>query len=73
MNKITLRMARERAGFTVEEVAKVCGVSVEEIKKYETDSRGLPFQLARMMKRLYGIKLEQIYIGLESEYVKNVA
>jgi transcriptional regulator with XRE-family HTH domain len=69
MFKITLRMARELAGYTVEEVAGICGVSVDDVKMYESDTRVLPFELARVMKRLYHIKLEQIYIGLELEYV----
>lgn len=71
MFKITLRMAREMAGYTVEEVAGICRVTVEDIKRHEADTREMPFGLARVMKRLYHIKIEQIYLGLETEYSKN--
>ena len=66
-------MAREMRGYTVEEAAERCGVTVGDMKGYEADTRRMPFDIAKILKRLYHIKLEQIYLGLELEYVANVA
>lgn len=71
MFKITLRMARELSELSVEEVAVVYGITVEDVKRYEKDTREMPFDLAKKAKRLFHINIGQIYLGLESEYIKN--
>lgn len=71
MFKISLRAARELSGYTVEEVAVICGITVEDVKGYEKDTREMPFDLARKVKRLFHINIEQIHLGLESEYTNN--
>ena len=71
MFRISLRAARELSEYTVDEVAVICGITVEDVKRYEEDTRKMPFDLAKKAKRLFRIKIEQIYVGLESEYVKN--
>ena len=71
MFKITLRTARELSGYSMEEVAGFCGVTVEDVKRYENDTRKMPFDLAKKAKRLFHINIEQIYLGLESECANN--
>ena len=68
MFQITLRMARELSELSVEEVAVIYGITVEDVKRYEKDTRKMPFDLAKKAKRLFHINIEQIYLGLESEY-----
>ena len=69
--QFTLRMARESNGYTLEEVASRCGIPVGDIARYELDARGTPFDVAKKLKRLYCIELGQIFVGLESEFLKN--
>ncbi|KLU67824.1 hypothetical protein DEAC_c02310 [Desulfosporosinus acididurans] len=71
MFTITLRSARELRGFSIKEVAVYCAITEEDVKKYESDTRCIPFTVAKKMKRLFHIKLEQVFIGLESDYDKN--
>jgi len=68
MFKITLGMARKLSELSVEEVAGYCGITAEDVKRYEKDTRKMPFDLAKKAKRLFHINIEQIYLGLESEY-----
>ncbi|WP_135549016.1 helix-turn-helix domain-containing protein [Desulfosporosinus fructosivorans] len=71
MAQVTLRSAREMNGYSMEDIAVVCGITVEDVKMYEEDTRKMPFDLAKKAKRLFRINIEQIFVGLESEYVKN--
>ena len=71
MFKISLKTARELSGYTVEDIAVIYGITVEDVKKYENDTRKMPFDLAKKAKRLFHIDIGQIYLGLESEYTKN--
>ena len=71
MFKISLKAARELSGYTIEDIAMICGIAVEDVKRYENDTREMPFDLAKKAKRLFHINIGQIYIGPESEYEKN--
>ena len=71
MFKISLKAARELSRYTVEEVAVICGITAGDIKRYEKDTREMPFDLAKKVKWLFHINIEQIYLGLESEYTNN--
>jgi transcriptional regulator with XRE-family HTH domain len=71
MFKISLRAARELSGYTTKDIAVICGIAVEDVKRYEEDTRKMPFDLAKKAKRLFHINIGQIYLGLESEYIKN--
>lgn len=72
MFTITLKEARESKGYSIEEIAVACGVSIEDIKHYERDTRKMPFNLARKLKRLLHINICQIHIGLESDYAPKI-
>ena len=60
MEKITLRMAREMRGYTVEEVAKKCGVGVSKITQIEENPKKLRASMALKFRMLYEIPLDYI-------------
>ena len=67
MFKITLRAARESCGYTVEEVARHCGVSVKIICEVELDSSEIAYSLLFKIIDLYNIAPDHAYLGLESD------
>lgn len=70
--QITLRAARISCGYTVKEVAQVCGVSSSTISKYERNSGNLPLNLMLKLRKLYNnVSLDLIYYGTESECHKH--
>jgi len=58
MNKITLRMAREAKGYTVEEIAKHCDVSVERMKNLEDNPKCLKASILFKLRCLYNIPVD---------------
>lgn len=68
MFQITLRMAREAYGSSIEEVARCCGVSIEDLEKYEKDSSDMPISIGKKIRTLYDVPLNLIFIGPESCY-----
>ncbi|MFZ3132727.1 MAG: helix-turn-helix transcriptional regulator [Desulfosporosinus sp.] len=62
MDKITLKAAREMAGYTVEEAAKWCDVSIAQMETYENKPGEIPKTIACKIKRLYNILLESLEI-----------
>lgn len=62
-DSLTLLTARELRGYTIDEVALACGVTREDMRRYEINTGEMPFSIARKIKRLFGIKIEQIIIG----------
>lgn len=67
MFQFTLRATRILSGFTVEEVATACGVTVRKIKLYEKDSGRMPRSIAAQIVRLYRISYDYIYFGKEKD------
>lgn len=63
MLKITLRVARESCGYTVEEVSEYCLVPVAIYHVYEKDPGVIPKNIACKIKKLFGIMLEAIDIN----------
>lgn len=53
MFQITLKAARELSGYTLEEVAEYCGVTVDELNKIEKDSNFLTVNIMLKIKKLY--------------------
>ncbi len=68
--KLSLRIVRVCFGYTVEEVAEYCGVSVKSLEAYEMDSGKMPINTALKVKKLYATPLDSIFIGPESECFK---
>jgi len=67
---ITLHDARILSGFTLMDAAIACDITPIKFLEYEKDTRKIPFNLAKGIKRLFHVNLEQIFIGAESEYTK---
>ena len=63
MFKISLRVARELSGYTVEKVANRCNITEDCYKKYEKDFGKAPAKIAFMIHSLFRISLDTIYIG----------
>ena len=60
MTKITLKMAREMSGYSVEEVAERVGVSATKIIRLEEKPEKLRASIAIKLRLLYGIPLDYI-------------
>ena len=63
MFQITLRDARISSGYTVEEAARLCGVTVEAYNAYENDAGIIPKNTACKIKKMYHISLDLIYFS----------
>jgi DNA-binding XRE family transcriptional regulator len=64
--QITLRAARISFGYTAKEAAKACGISKSTMSRYEIDSDHVPLRTALKLVRLYGVSMDLIYWGKES-------
>jgi len=60
MFKITLRAARELSGYTIEEAAGYCGVSVDSYREIENDFSKAPARVAYAVRSLLKISLDSI-------------
>jgi len=63
MFQITLRAARELSGYTEEEVANQLNITKNCYVKYENDPGKIPASIAHMIRYLFLISLDSIYIG----------
>ena len=61
MNKSKLVQARERAGLTQLEVAKILGVSSARLHYYEIGRNKLPKTIAIKLSNIYKVKMEDIF------------
>ena len=62
MFKISLKTARELSGYTVEEVAKQCGVSIVQMEAFEREPGEIPKVMACKIKKMYKISLDLLEI-----------
>ena len=60
MFQITLKMAREMSGYTVEEVAEFCGVTTDCYREYEADFGKAPAGIAYAIHSLLKVSLDSI-------------
>jgi transcriptional regulator with XRE-family HTH domain len=70
MFQFTLRAARMSCGYTVEEAAAACGLSVRKFNQYEVDSEQITRRTVVKMLRLYGVSFEQVYFGKEADCIR---
>lgn len=61
--KLTLQQIRELYGYTFEEVAEYCEVSVNTIKKYERSTSKLPLYLIIKLSYLYRMSPNMLLIS----------
>lgn len=69
--QITLRVARISCGYTQGEVAKYIGVTPRTIRRWEKGGGDLAYKTLVKIRRLYGIPLDYIYFGSESEAINH--
>lgn len=66
--KITIEAARINAGFTLKEAAKLIGVSVSTLHKWEQDSSDLKISQSLKLSAVYGYPVEYIFFGNKLEF-----
>lgn len=69
--KMTLRAARVNAGYTLIDAANALGINKDTLSKYQKDSTNIPRSLIVKIVYLYGIDVDHIFFGLESEFFRN--
>lgn len=69
MFRITWRAARINRGLTLKDVAEFTGKSIDTIIKYEKDSTDIPYDLMQRLLGLYGVPIEHIHCGRESDLI----
>jgi len=70
MFQFTLRAARVSCGYTVEEVARHCGIPVHAFNDLEIDSGQMQFSLMQKLTNLYGVSQDLIYFGVEVDCIE---
>lgn len=60
-NKMTIRKAREAAGYTKENVTSLIDVTEDELDTYEKDASYLPIKTAFDLLTLYGFSFNEIH------------
>jgi len=69
MFQISLKTARELSGYTVEEVAEYCRVTIDEFNEFENDCKDMPISIGLKVSNLYNFLPSTIFIGSEAEYI----
>lgn len=55
-----LREYRERAGYSMDQIAEYAGVSVSTYRKYETDGGSIRLDTMIKLSKLYEVDIEQL-------------
>ncbi|MNI86862.1 hypothetical protein D3C87_1327850 [compost metagenome] len=63
MQKITIGQARVNCNFSPKVVAEHLGISVKRLKKLESNSGRMQYDLVVRLLRLYGISMDHVYFG----------
>lgn len=61
MYHMSLQSARLSCGYTIDEAAEFCGVPTSIYESYEKDPGEIPKYIACILKKEYGVSLDQIY------------
>ena len=69
--KITLRAARVNRGLTQTEAASKFGIRRDTLHNYETDSSNVPRKFVVKVEEVYGIPVDYIFFGKESDFFRN--
>lgn len=69
--KITLRAARVNRGLTQTEAASKFGIHRDTLYHYEADSSNVPRKFVMKVEEVYGIPVDYIFFGKESEFFRN--
>jgi transcriptional regulator with XRE-family HTH domain len=69
--KITLRAARVNRGLTQTEAASKFGIHRDTLYRYEADSSNAPRKFVMKVEEVYGIPVDYIFFGKESDFFRN--
>jgi transcriptional regulator with XRE-family HTH domain len=69
--KITLRAARVNRGLTQTEAASEFGIHRDTLYRYEADSSNVPRKFVMKVEEVYGIPVDYIFFGKESDFFRN--
>ncbi|EJN94096.1 helix-turn-helix transcriptional regulator [Streptococcus ratti] len=67
VEKLTLRALRVNYSLSPKEVADCLGIEQQTLLKYEEDSSDIPIHLANALADYYGINLDSVFLGPESD------
>jgi transcriptional regulator with XRE-family HTH domain len=70
--QITLRAARINIGYTRKQAAAIMDISHETLGTYEIDSTNIPRSILIKLEDTYGIPLENLFFGKESDQSINM-
>lgn len=70
MIKMTLRAARVNSGLKLVEAAALFGINKDTLSKYERDSTNVPRTFFIKIEKNYGVPVENIFFGIESEFFR---
>ena len=66
--KLTLRAARMNLGLTRKEAAKLFEIHHMTLAHYEADSLEIPLSFYNQIPKIYGVPIENIHFGKESDH-----
>lgn len=69
---ITMRAARVNAGLSQRNAANMLGINADTLWRYEKDSTTIPRNIVVAIEKLYKIPSNNIFFGIESEYIRNL-
>jgi len=56
-----LRLLRQQAAMTLEEVGEVLGVSMQQVQKYESGANALPLASVAVLADLFGVSSDALF------------
>ncbi|MFF3922596.1 helix-turn-helix domain-containing protein [Paenibacillus lactis] len=72
MFQITLKMARMNSGLSLEQAAKIAGVTKRTLKRWEQDSGKAHLASVMCLLRAYGTSWEHVKFGKEEEILSEL-
>ena len=70
MIQFTLRTIRESCGYSVEEAASYCGVSVATFNSFQINSSLITIETIQKISELFVVPLDLLFDGLETDCAK---
>lgn len=64
MSQVTLQSVRISKNYTVEEAAKHCQVSVEDMEKLESQPGEMPASMVMKLRKIYGFPIDYVSLLL---------
>ncbi|WP_177186170.1 helix-turn-helix domain-containing protein [Pisciglobus halotolerans] len=69
---MSLRAARENAGLSGEEAAKILGMHKQTLYKYENDSSDIPLRVLKELSKLYQMPVDNIFLGKRYDLIRTI-